>query len=65
MNNEKKLSECDNQFFVRKIQNYNCEGLCIETMCNNKYTHSVVKVINGMKCILSFCELHAKMYEDD
>ena len=48
---------------MNKIANYNCEGMCIEKCCNQKYTRYIIKKINGMNVMLGFCDKHAGIYE--
>lgn len=48
---------------MNKIQNFNCEGMCIEEICDKKYTQYIIMEINGMKLNLSFCDKHAEEFE--
>lgn len=50
---------------MEKIQNYNCEGLCVEENCDEKYTHFCKKKVNGIKVILAFCRKHAEEFEEN
>ena len=54
----------DDEVFMSKIVNYNCDGLCVHEFCGSKYTHSTRQTINGMKIVLGFCKEHAKEFED-
>ena len=48
---------------MKKIDNYNCEGMCIEKGCSKKYTEITHVKINGMDIIFTFCKQHAGVYE--
>ena len=49
---------------MEKIDNYNCDGLCIEKSCDKRYTHFTNRIINGVELHLSFCRKHANEYEE-
>ena len=49
---------------TQKIQNYNCDGLCIQQCCSKRYTHHTTHIINGMELHLGFCEEHADEYDN-
>ncbi len=50
---------------MQKIENYNCEGLCIQAYCDSKYTHFTNQKIHGVKLNLCFCEKHAIEFENN
>ena len=43
---------------MKKIDNFNFEGLCSEKFCSQKYTHSVEKEMYGLKILIFLCEKH-------
>ena len=45
---------------MNKIQNYNCDGLCIEKYCSERYEYFEEVELNGMKVLLGFCKKHSK-----
>ena len=55
----------DDELFMSKIQNYNCDGLCSEKYCSERYTHFFTQELNGLKLIIAFCKKHAQIYEDN
>jgi hypothetical protein len=52
------------KLFMNEIINYNCDGLCIQESCSERYTHSTIQKINGVNVVLGFCKKHAKEFED-
>ena len=48
---------------MEKIENYNCEGMCIQKECSNKHIYSTTAIINGIEVVLMFCEKHALEYD--
>ena len=50
---------------MSKIANYNCDGLCIEEYCSDRYTHFTTQKINGMGLVLGFCEKHMEDFENE
>jgi hypothetical protein len=44
------------------IENFNCDGLCSEKYCSNKYTHFAEKEINGLKILIFLCEKHYEKF---
>ena len=40
------------------IDNFNCEGICQEAYCNNKYTHILWLTMDEFKFSVLFCEKH-------
>jgi hypothetical protein len=45
-----------------KIENYNCEGMCIHIFCSKKYTQFFNKNINKIPVQLCFCDEHAEEF---
>ena len=54
----------DNELFMSKITNYNCDGLCSERYCSKRYTHSFIKKLGNLEMFIPLCEEHAKEYEE-
>ena len=54
----------DNELFMGEIENYNCDGLCIQEFCSEKYTHMIKHNLLGLKLVLGFCKKHGKEIED-
>lgn len=54
----------NDEIFMNKIINHNCEGLCNERFCSEKETHFFIKRLNGIEIVIPLCEEHAKIYED-
>ncbi|VVB71139.1 Uncharacterised protein [uncultured archaeon] len=48
---------------MEKIVNYNCDGICIEETCSQKYTRHTTYELKGMKLKFAFCEKHAEEFE--
>ncbi len=48
-----------------KIINYNCDGLCIEETCSDKYTHSQTIELNTLSLVVGFCEEHSKVWDKE
>jgi hypothetical protein len=49
---------------MNNIENYNCEGMCVEETCNNRYTKHTSLKLNGMKVHILLCEKHAEQFEN-
>lgn len=49
---------------MQKIGNYNCEGMCIEKCCSQRYTHFMTLKINEIELVLSFCKEHSEVFEN-
>lgn len=48
---------------MEDIDNYNCEGMCAEKHCSNKYTKHTAITHNGLKLFVCLCDKHAGVYE--
>ena len=48
-----------------KIDNYNCEGLCQEKYCALPYTHCETIRSHGLLILISLCEKHAEMWDNN
>lgn len=44
------------------IENYNCDGLCCEFICNRRYTHYIKLCIYNNTIVLGFCKKHYDMF---
>jgi len=49
---------------MSKIDNFNCEGMCQEQCCNEKYTHFLMVEIDGMVFSILLCEKHHEQLEN-
>lgn len=49
---------------IHEIQNYNCDGMCCEEICSERYTHSTIIKIRGMNLVIAFCKEHAEEYNN-
>ena len=49
---------------MEDIVNFNCDGLCIQKHCDQKYTKYTNQKINGMEIGLAFCEKHADEFTE-
>ncbi|MFW6040676.1 MAG: hypothetical protein ACOC85_02455 [Thermoplasmatota archaeon] len=48
---------------MKEIEKEDMKNKCIAKSCNSISTHSVDREINGLECVLFFCEKHAKEFE--
>jgi len=48
-----------------EIIRYNCIGMHAEKTCDKIYTHHTAKKINGILCVLAFCQKHAEQYDEN
>jgi hypothetical protein len=48
---------------MEQIEKYNCEGLCMEQFCGERYTRFRIIEVFGMKLTFSFCDKHAEQFE--
>lgn len=49
---------------MEKIQNYNCDGMCIQQSCSKKYTRMTTQKIKNIEVVLGFCDEHAEHFEN-
>ena len=49
---------------MQEIENYNCDGLCQEKYCSERYTHFTTIEICGLKIIISLCKKHAEEWDN-
>lgn len=47
-----------------KIENFNCDGICNEKACSDKYTHFIPIRINEIDLIILFCEKHHDFFQE-
>ena len=47
------------------IQNYNCDAMCCQRYCSERYTHFCEIVLNGVELHLAMCEKHAEEFEEN
>ena len=48
---------------MQEIDKYNCDGLCVQRYCDERYTKFTTKEINGVELHLAFCDKHAEEFE--
>ncbi len=46
-----------------EIENYNCEGMCCQAHCDEKYTHFLNRELYGLKLHFAFCKNHSEIVE--
>jgi len=46
------------------IENNNCQDLCDNAYCSEKYTHFEKVFINGMEIIITLCKEHAEEFDN-
>lgn len=47
------------------IVNFNCDGMCSQKTCNQRYTHFITKNIDGMDLFIPLCQRHYNQIMDN
>ncbi len=50
---------------MNEIENYNCQGLCVQQFCNERYTHMTTIKLYELDLVLGMCKKHAEEFDNN